>query len=50
VAPKPLPSPGRHTPTTANLGSARDQVNDNGTLRRPERRGPLAGLREKLKE
>lgn len=35
-------------PSTALTGRARDQVNDDGTLRRPERHGPLAGLRERL--
>lgn len=35
--------------TSSELGGrARDLVNDDGTLRRPERRGPLAGLRERL--
>ena len=29
-------------------GSARDQVNADGSLLQPQRRGPLAGLREKL--
>ena len=38
----------RVRPGTALGGRARDLVNDDGTLRRPERRGPLAGLRERL--
>jgi hypothetical protein len=38
----------RVRPSTALSGRARDLVNDDGTLRRPERRGPLAGLRERL--
>lgn len=53
----PSPTPGtpledddrdRVHPTAALTGRARDLVNDDGTLRRPERRGPLAGLRERL--
>lgn len=38
----------RVRPSTALTGRARDLVNDDGTLRRPERHGPLAGLRERL--
>lgn len=46
----PPPSSGedRVRPSTALTGRARDLVNDDGTLRRPERRGPLASLRERL--
>ena len=40
--------PERIRPSTALTGRARDLVNDDGTLRRPERRGPLANLREWL--
>lgn len=39
---------GRIRPSTALTGRARDLVNDDGTLRRPERRGPIAGLLERL--
>ena len=38
----------RLAPTTSLSGSARDQVNADGSLQQPPRRGPLAGLREKL--
>lgn len=34
--------------STELTGRARDLVNDDGTLRRPEPRGPLASLRERL--
>lgn len=37
----------RHPASSLN-GSARDQVNADGSLLQPQRRGPLAGLREKL--
>lgn len=40
--------PERVRPSSELSGRARDLVNDDGTLRRPERRGPLAGLRERL--
>lgn len=42
------PQPERLTPQTSLSGSARDQVNADGSLQQPPRRGPLAGLREKL--
>lgn len=38
----------RIRPSSTLTGRARDLVNDDGTLRRPEPRGPLAGLRERL--
>jgi len=40
--------PERLAPQTRLSGSARDQVNADGSLQQPPRRGPLAGLREKL--
>lgn len=52
--PQPVPpprssdTPARVRPSSELSGRARDLVNDDGTLRRPERRGPLAGLRERL--
>ncbi|MEY3750765.1 MAG: hypothetical protein RLZZ186_1184 [Cyanobacteriota bacterium] len=50
--PTPAVSPSdaaeRLTPQTSLGGSARDQVNADGSLQLPPRRGPLAGLREKL--
>jgi hypothetical protein len=39
----------RIRPASTLAGRARDLVNDDGTLRRPEQRGPLAGLRDWLK-
>ncbi len=52
---QPSPSPGTIPPADERLrtsssleGSARDQVNEDGTMVRPPRRGPLAGLRERL--
>lgn len=38
----------RIRPTATLEGSARSQVNDDGTLRRTEASGPLAGLRQRL--
>lgn len=38
----------RIQPTSTLSGKARDLVNEDGTLRRPDRRGPLASLRERL--
>lgn len=38
----------RLRPSSSLDGSARDQVNEDGTMVRPPRRGPLAGLRERL--
>ena len=52
--PAPEPSeptsapPERIAPQSSLSGSARDQVNADGTLQQPPARGPLAGLREKL--
>jgi len=40
--------PERVAPQSSLSGSARDQVNADGTLQQPPARGPLAGLREKL--
>ena len=52
-APTPAPTltsapPERVAPQSSLSGSARDQVNADGTLQQPPARGPLAGLREKL--
>ena len=52
-APTPAPAltsapPERVAPQSSLSGSARDQVNADGTLQQPPARGPLAGLREKL--
>ena len=38
----------RLAPQTRLSGSAREQVNADGSLQKPPSRGPLAGLREKL--
>jgi hypothetical protein len=38
----------RIAPSTSLSGSAREQVRDDGSLIKPKRRGPLAGLRERL--
>jgi hypothetical protein len=51
--PPPTPAPQavaaeRLAPSSPLGGSARDQVNPDGSLLQPQRRGPLAGLREKL--
>lgn len=40
----------RVSASSSLAGSARDQVNADGSLLQPQRRGPLAGLREKLGE
>jgi hypothetical protein len=48
AAAPPAQSPERLAPQTSLSGSARDQVNADGSLQQPPRRGPLAGLREKL--
>ncbi|MFZ9973236.1 MAG: hypothetical protein ACO3FK_03040, partial [Vulcanococcus sp.] len=45
---QPTPAPERLTPQTSLSGSAREQVNADGSLQQPPARGPLAGLREKL--
>lgn len=41
-------APERVAPTSSLAGSARELVNADGSLVKPQRRGPLAGLREKL--
>jgi hypothetical protein len=46
--PSAAPAPERIAPQTSLSGSARDQVNADGSLQQPTPRGPLAGLREKL--
>ena len=46
-APEPMREP-RVSASSSLGGSARDQVNADGSLLQPQRRGPLAGLREKL--
>ena len=48
AAPSATPAPERIAPQTSLSGSARDQVNADGSLQQPTPRGPLAGLREKL--
>lgn len=45
---KPIDSPDRVAPSSSLGGSAREQVADDGTLIQPTRRGPLAGLRQRL--
>ena len=49
--PEPLPAEPateRVAPQSSLSGSAREQVNADGSLQQPPARGPLAGLREKL--
>jgi hypothetical protein len=41
-------APDRVAPTSSLAGSARELVNADGSLVKPKRQGPLAGLREKL--
>jgi hypothetical protein len=48
VTPPPITNPDRLTPSTSVVGSARDQVHEDGSLIKPKRKGPLAGLRERL--
>ena len=48
VTPSPITNPDRLTPTTSVVGSARDQVHEDGSLIKPKRKGPLAGIRERL--
>jgi hypothetical protein len=50
ATPEPAAAPAleRIAPQTSLSGSARDQVNADGSLQQPTPRGPLAGLREKL--
>ena len=45
---KPADPSERLSPQTNLSGSAREQVNADGSLQKPTTRGPLAGLREKL--
>jgi len=47
-ASEPALPPNRISAGTSLSGSARDQVNADGSLLKPKGRGPLAGLREKL--
>lgn len=44
----PTAPPDRIAPSSTLKGSARDQVNTDGSLLKPKPSGPLAGLREKL--
>jgi hypothetical protein len=44
----PTAPPDRLAPGSTLKGSARDQVNADGSLLKPKASGPLAGLREKL--
>ena len=46
--PATTPPADRLRASTSLSGSARDQLNADGSLLQPQRRGPLAGLREKL--
>ena len=48
VIPPPITNPDRLMPSTSVVGSARDQVHEDGSLIKPKRKGPLAGLRERL--
>ena len=48
VIPPPITNPDRLTPSTSVVGSARDQVHEDGSLIKPKRKGPLAGIRERL--
>jgi hypothetical protein len=48
VIPPPITNPDRLAPLTSVVGSARDQVHEDGSLIKPKRKGPLAGLRERL--
>ena len=48
VIPPPITNPDRLAPGTSVVGSARDQVQEDGSLIKPKRKGPLAGLRERL--
>jgi hypothetical protein len=48
VIPPPITNPDRLAPSTSVVGSARDQVHEDGSLIKPKRQGPLAGLRERL--
>ncbi len=44
----PLPPPERISSTTPLGGTARDQVNADGSLIKPRPSGPLAGLRQRI--
>jgi hypothetical protein len=48
VIPPPITNPDRLAPSTSMVGSARDQVHEDGSLIKPKGKGPLAGLRERL--
>jgi hypothetical protein len=54
ISPDPQPNrsvpamPERISPASSLAGSARAEVNADGSLTKPARRGPLARLREKL--
>jgi len=48
VIPPPITNPDRLTPSTSVVGSARDQVHEDGSLIKPKRKGPLAALRERF--
>ena len=48
AAAEPIDNPDRVAPSSSLGGSAREQVADDGTLIQPTRRGPLAGLRQRL--
>jgi hypothetical protein len=47
-APPTLANPERISTSSAVVGSARDQVNPDGSLIRPTPKGPLADLRQRL--
>lgn len=49
AAPEVIPSEStRLSPSSSSSAPAQEQVNPNGTMVKPPRRGPLAGLRERL--
>jgi hypothetical protein len=48
VIPPPITNPDRLAPSISVVGSARDQVQEDDSLIKPKRKGPLAGLRERL--
>ncbi len=48
-APITIANPDRIAPSSSLNGSARDQVAEDGTLIQPAPRGPLAGLRQRLR-
>ncbi|MCP9776068.1 hypothetical protein [Cyanobium sp. WAJ14-Wanaka] len=47
-APKEISNPERLAPSTTLAGSARQQVSEDGSLIKPKRSGPFAGLRERF--